>query len=236
MTKVGACFVLLFGVVGCKFAGSITSAGGSSSSPSTSSSSGPSAATSENLTVPNVMFMTRAEAEATLARAGFRAPSIDDHSICGSVVEKQIVELGRVCHQHPPAGRQQGGRIPVSIRVQTENPYGGDLGGGRRWFLMPDLVGQHVDKARATLKQLGFVTKEVKLTDSDDPSCKPNIVCKSYPERMTRTDTASDKLFYVGKAPDLPKPPASPLTPGQPLPPATPTPTPTPKPSMGDAF
>ncbi len=39
------------------------------------------------------MFMTRAEAETTLARAGFRAPSIDDHSICGSVVEKQIKDV-----------------------------------------------------------------------------------------------------------------------------------------------
>jgi len=28
--------------------------------------------------------MTRAEAEATLSRAGLRAPSIDDHSLCGS--------------------------------------------------------------------------------------------------------------------------------------------------------
>jgi beta-lactam-binding protein with PASTA domain len=185
--------------------------------------------------VPDVTFMTRAEAEAAISRAGFeRPPSIDDHSLCGSVVDNRIVELGRVCYQHPPAGREQGARIPISIRVQTENPYGGELGGGRRWFLMPDLVGMHVDKARAKVKELGFVSKEVKLTDSEDPACKPNIVCKTYPERLSRTDTTSDKLFYVGRAPEPPKPPAQPTPPGQPAPPTQPTP-PT-KPSMGDAF
>ncbi len=58
------------------------------------------------------------------------------------------------------------------------------------------------------------------MTGSGDPSCKPNIVCRSFPEGMTRTDTTSDKVFYVGRSPVGPT-----------VPPATP-----PQPSMGDAF
>jgi beta-lactam-binding protein with PASTA domain len=171
------------------------------------------------------MFMTRAEAEAAIARAGFeRPPSIDNNSLCGSTVEKRIVETGRVCYQSPPGGRETGARVPVRIRVQTENPYGGELGGGRRWFLMPTLVGQHVDQARARVKQLGFVSKEVKIAESDDPGCKPSIVCKTYPEALTRTDTTSDKVFYVGRAVEAAKP-AQPAQPAQPA-----------KPSMGDGF
>lgn len=214
--------MLVVVLAGCKVAGGFTTS--SSGSPgTTTSSAGPSAAASPgNLRVPDVMFMSRADAEAAIARAGFeQPPSIDNNSLCGSVVDGRIVETGHVCYQSPPGGREMGGRIAVRIRVQTENPYGGELGGGRRWFLMPTLTGQHVDQARARIKQLGFVTKEVMISESDDPSCKPRIVCKTYPEALNRTDTTSDKIFYVGRD----------TKPAQPTPPPQPA-----KPSMGDAF
>jgi beta-lactam-binding protein with PASTA domain len=217
--------VLVVVLAGCKVAGGFTTTSSSTAPSTPAPSSGPSADPSRNLRVPDVMFMTRAEAEAAIARSGFeRPPSIENNSLCGSTVEKRIVETGRVCYQAPPRGREMGARIPITIRVQTENPYGGDLGGGRRWFLMPTLVGQHVDKARARVKELGFVSKEVQIAESDDPNCKPSIVCKTYPEALNRTDTTSDKVFYVGKS-------TQPTQPTQPAPPAQPT-----KPAMGDAF
>lgn len=218
-------------LVGCKVQSTGSFMGPATSTTPRSQPSGE----SRNLTVPDVTFMTRAQAEAAIARAGFASPpSIDDGSLCGSTVDKKIVELGHVCYQHPPAGRQQGARIPIRIRVQTENPYGGDLGGGRRWFLLPDFVGVHIDQAKARIKELGFTAKEVKITYSDDPSCKPNIVCKTIPEGLSRTDTTSDKLFYVGRPPEPPKP-APPSTTPTTTTPAAPTTTPA-TPSMGDAF
>lgn len=224
MMKMGWSAAALLVLVGCKVQSTGTFMGPSTTTTSSSPNAGPSGDRG-NLTVPDVTFMTRAQADAAIARAGFTSPpSIDDSSLCGSTVDKKVVELGHVCYQHPPAGRQQGARIPIRIRVQTENPYGGELGGGRRWFLLPDLVGVHVDRAKARLKELGFVTKEVKITYSDDPSCKPNIVCKTIPEGLSRTDTTSDKLFYVGRPPEPPKP----VTPTAPTTPATP--------SLGDAF
>jgi beta-lactam-binding protein with PASTA domain len=211
--------VLVIVLAGCKVAGGFGSTG---STPSGTSPAGASASSSENRRVPDVMFKSRAEAEAAIRSAGFeRPPNIDNSSSCGSVIDGRIVDIGHVCSQSPAGGREMGARIPITLRVQMENPYGGELGGGRRWFLMPTLVGQHVDKARARLKELGFVSKEVKISDSDDPNCKPNIVCKTYPEALNRTDTTSDKVFYVGKSTQ----PTQPAQPAQP-----------PKPSMGDAF
>lgn len=196
-------------LAGCQFSTSTTLGTG----PRTTSGE------SQNLTMPNLMLMTQAEAEAAVRAAGFeRAPEVDNNSLCGSVVDKKIVDRGRVCSQAPAAGQVTFSRTPITIRVQTENPYGGELGGGRKWFLMPDLVGADVDQARSRLKQLGFVSKEVNVSFVDRPGCKPNVVCETYPEGLTRTDNTSDKLFYVGKPPDAPKPadPKKPPPPGKP--------------------
>ncbi len=115
------------------------------------------------------------------------------------------------------------------IRVQTENPYRGDLGGGRFWFLMPDFVGTSVDSARAKLKELGFTGREVGISYVDRPDCAPSTVCETIPEGLTRTDNTSDKLFYVGRPaadaqPADPRPRANP-TPAKPTDPKQPKPT-----------
>lgn len=183
------------------------------------------------VTVPNVVLMSRADAEATLRRAGFAHPPSVDTSLCGSTLEHTtIVELGQVCSQAPAAGQQTSTTISVSIRVQTEDPRRGDLGNGRFWFLMPNLVGTDLDAARAKLRALGFISKDVQISYVEDGSCKANIVCRTYPEQMTRTDNTSDKVFYVarplapatipGQPPTNPGQPAA--KPGQPPPPPSP--------------
>ncbi|HEU0035552.1 MAG TPA: PASTA domain-containing protein [Kofleriaceae bacterium] len=179
----------------CQFS---TSMGGGPHGPSTSTTPAPTSGPGRSVTMPNLFGMTRAEAEATLARLGFQKPlSIDDHSLCGSVVDGKIVELGRVCYQSPAPGQSTSTTLTSSVRIQTENPYGGTLPGGRTWFLMPNLVGQPVDAARAKLRELGYVTKDVKIAYVDD--CGPNLVCRTGPEPLTRTDTTSDKVFWVGR-------------------------------------
>lgn len=178
----------------------------------------------QSITMPDVFLMSQADAEAALQRAGFeRSPKLDTRSICGSTVDKKIIELGHVCYQTPAAGLTASPRTAVTIRVQTENPYHGELGNGRFWFLMPDLVGTHVDKGRARLKELGFTTKEVNIAYVDRPGCAPNIICEMSPEGLTRADNTSDKLFYVGRPADPPKQPDPRTTkPADPKPPPQP--------------
>jgi hypothetical protein len=151
---------------------------------------------SGNINVPNVFQMTQAEAEATLKRYGFERVSLEKR-MCGSVTEGKIVEKGTICGQAPQPGGKASPRIPVYIQVQEESPYGGVLSGERKWFLMPDMVGWDLEKAKARIKQLGFVSKDVMISLSKD--CAPNTICKTYPDLLTRTDNTSDKLFYVGQ-------------------------------------
>ncbi|MCW5808166.1 MAG: PASTA domain-containing protein [Deltaproteobacteria bacterium] len=170
--------------------------------------------------MPDLTLMTRADAEEALRRAGFTyPPEIDRSSICGSTLDdrdRTIVELGRVCYQHPVPGAETRTSLPVRIRVQTEDPRRGELGGGRSWFLMPDLSGLDVASARAQIRALGFTGKEVEVSYVDD--CAPDVVCRTYPEPKTRTDNTSDKVFYVGRPPKPPEPPPS----APPPPPARP--------------
>lgn len=157
-----------------------------------------------NVTVPNVLLMSRADAEAALGRIGLQVDVTPDRT-CGSTIDyngkKTVVELGHVCTQSPWAGQATSMRIKVYLKIQDENPWGGDLGGTRgRWFLMPDVRGMPIDKARAIVRDKGFVSKEIQIAYTDD--CAANIVCKSLPEELSRTDTTSDKLFYVGRPPE----------------------------------
>jgi len=166
-----------------------------------SSSSGP----SKPMVMPNLFNLTRPAAEAALRRAGYERDVSLDTSMCGSVVDGTIIERGRVCYQHPAPGASTGSKLPITLRVQDEDPWGGELSGGRRWLLMPDLAGTQVDKAREALRERG-VTVEVQLAFVEEAGCAPNIVCRTYPEKLTRTDTTSDKVFYVGRPPDAPEP------------------------------
>lgn len=179
-------------------------------------------------TVPSVFGMTRPEAEATLRRAGFtKEVRIDDSSACGSTVDDQVIELGRICYQSPGAGQQLPSLTIIALRIQTENPWRGDLGGGRSWFLMPDMTGLTLDQAKAKLRELGFVSREPKVKYSDEPGCRPNIVCATHPARLRRADNTSDKVLVVGAPPEAAA--AAAAAAAEPATPAKP-------PSLGDNF
>jgi beta-lactam-binding protein with PASTA domain len=148
-------------------------------------------------------LMTRAEAEETLRRAGFKAQPELDEFACGSTLEdKRVVELGRVCYQMPAPGQQASLAIPVKLRVQNENPWRGEYRAGRSWFLMPDFAGTDVEAAKAKIRELGFTAKEVKISYVVEVGCKPNKVCRTTPEAWSRADSTSDKLFVVGQPPE----------------------------------
>jgi beta-lactam-binding protein with PASTA domain len=223
-------------VAGCHLSASGSLTGGSSTLPTGPTGS----ADSDVITVPDLFQRTRAEAQAALAQAGYHRELQLDTAICGSVVDDKVIELGHICAQSPGPGNQTSTRVAIYIRVQGENPWHG-VSAGRPWFLMPDLTGLRREQATAKIQALGFTSKEVQIVEIDDGSCAPNVVCRTYPEARRRTDTTSDKAFYVGKAARSaePSPDAKPASTSDAKPTAKPAatpPKPAAKPSLGDLF
>jgi PASTA domain len=198
--------VLAVGVWACSLS---TRVGGSSFS---SGGGGTSSSGSRLFTVPDVFGMTRAEAVAALQKAGYEGTASDDTSLCGSAVDGKIIELGHVCYQHPAAGQQMGTRLPMVLRVQTEDPRGGRIGEFGEWHLMPNVVGMPVDRALAALKKAGFTaTEHNQVYEREKSGCAAGIVCEQYPEANTRSGLSSDRALTVGARPVVrpPPPPAA---------------------------
>jgi hypothetical protein len=163
------------------------------------------AGTSHPVTVPNLFGLTRPEAEAALRAAGItgQLELNQNHGSCGSAVDKHVVELGHVCQQAPAAGQQTSSTLFVSVMIQDENPWRGELGGGRTWYLLPDVVGLPLEQAYAKLKGAGFPSMEVfHVRYIERADCKPNLVCEMFPEALTRSDNSSDKTLTVGQPRD----------------------------------
>ena len=189
-------------------------------------------------TVPNLFGLSQEQAIAALRRAGYQGDASEDSSLCGSVVDGRVMELGQVCYQHPPAGRVQGARLPISIRVQRESPWHGNAGKATEWRLMPTLVGMSVEQARARLKQVGFSREDlVRVTWLDEPGCRPLTVCRTHPSPLERAGVNSEQVVFAGRDPDakagsseVAGQPPTPADPKQ-APPKQPT-----QPNLGDLF
>ena len=201
MMKSAIVLVLLWLVTGCPVSTTTsTSTMPRGSGVVTGPPAGPDA--NGNITIPNVFGMSKEQAIAELRRAGFQGDVTDDSSLCGSLIDGRVIELGIVCYQHPPAGRVQGARLPISIRVQSENPWHGNVGKLNEWRLMPDLVGMSVEQARAEMKRVGFDRDDrVFLSWVDEPSCKPLTVCRTHPEALQRVGVSSTKVVVAGRDP-----------------------------------
>jgi len=108
--------------------------------PSTSSSSSAQRASgadmSGQITMPDVFKLPRDQATAALRRAGVEGEIHEEASLCGTIVNGRIVETGEVCEQQPAAGRQQGARLSVTVRFQTEDPRHGNAGKPTEWRLI----------------------------------------------------------------------------------------------------
>ncbi len=166
-----------------------------STSPSSASSDG-------SVTLPDVFKLKKDDAIAALRKAGVQGDIEQDDSLCGSTVDGKIIELGEVCYQQPAAGRRQGARLVVSLRVQTEDPRRGDVGRITEWRLMPNMIGMTYDQAVAAMKSAGFDKIEhIKTTDADDAGCRPSLVCRQYPDVLVRAGLNDDKLLYIGADP-----------------------------------
>jgi len=237
MTLLGIVTVLCAGCLPGALISGQTTIGGGSGGQGTNGSNG-------MITVPNVFGMSKERAVAELRRAGVQGNIAEDSNACGSIVGGRVIEVGHVCHQQPAPGRLQGARLPISLRVQNENPWHGNLGKPTEWRLMPNLIGLGVEQARAKMKRVGFHRdKRIYIEWVDKAGCKPLTVCETYPSAMTRIGLESDKIISVGRDPNAPPPPTPP-TPPTPLDPGgtrsngpadpphadTPAPEPTPEP------
>lgn len=89
---------------------------------------------------------------------------------------------------------------------------------------MPDLRGKTFDQALATMRSAGFSEDErLQQTWADETSCKPNVVCRQYPEPSVRAGVHDGKIVYLGADRDA-HPTVTSVAPA-------PTPTPTPAPT-----
>lgn len=157
------------------------------------------------ITVPDVFDLPKDEAVAALRGAGYQGEIGDASGRCGSVVHGRVIELGHVCAQQPSPGGVQGARLPISLRVQDEDPRHGDVGRITEWYLMPHLVGMEVDAARAELLRIGFRDKDrVQVQWIARPGCKPLTVCETYPEAMERAGVNSSMVLSVARDPSAP--------------------------------
>ncbi|HME90964.1 MAG TPA: PASTA domain-containing protein [Myxococcaceae bacterium] len=149
--------------------------------------------------VPRLQWLTLEEAKSALRQAGFRGELSQDSSLCGSVIDGRIVELGQVCYQHPPPGRRQPPKLPISVRIQTEDPRHGRLGTIVEWHLMPEVVGIEVEEARRALEAAGFNEQDrVRLKYVTEAGCQPSRICRTYPGALERAGQNSDKILFVG--------------------------------------
>jgi beta-lactam-binding protein with PASTA domain len=160
-----------------------------------------SASAQENFTVPDVRFMQVPEAKAVMKAAGFAGNFEEDQSsLCASVVDGRIVELGEVCHQVPYAGMPFRRRGTVSLRVQREDPRHGHVGQRLEWHLMPKLTGMTEAEALAAMLAAGFSVRDrIRVQHVADFNCEPARVCRSRPDALMRAGQHEDKLIVVGK-------------------------------------
>ncbi|HEX5058146.1 MAG TPA: hypothetical protein VFV99_02245 [Kofleriaceae bacterium] len=184
--------VVLF-LTGCAATSSFTS--------SSSSSRASGADSSGTVTIPNVFKLRKQEAIAALRRAGVQGDINDDGSMCGSFVDGKIIEIGEVCYQFPAAGRVQGARLVVSLRVQTDDPRHGNIGKNTEWYLMPNLIGMTFEQALAEMHRAGFAQDDrVQHVWADETTtCKPNVVCRQYPDVNERAGLNDGKILYFGQ-------------------------------------
>ncbi|NLT55995.1 MAG: Stk1 family PASTA domain-containing Ser/Thr kinase [Actinomycetales bacterium] len=92
------------------------------------------------LSVPNVMRMSPVDARRALEEAGFQV--VPENEVRPSTIE----DLDKVVDTDPPPGAQVPSDRPVRLTV----------GSGPEQVQVPNVVGQGVDSARATLESAGF--------------------------------------------------------------------------------
>jgi len=138
------------------------------------------------LTVPSVVNMTQAQAEAKLSSVGFK-----------SVVSFAInqAEKGTVIDQSPPAGQKSPSTATVTLTVSS----------GPGEATVPDVHGYNEGSAKTAIAAIGLTVSKVQLVD--DPSVDKGLVIETVPQAGDTVPAGSAVVLKVSsgrvKVPNL---------------------------------
>ncbi len=136
----------------------------------------------DDITIPDVMGMTREEARRTAAEKGIQF--IDEGE-----EPSENYEIGRVCSEVPPGGT----RVEKSkAKIQVKFSSGVD----RR--VVPDLVGLGLRDAKDSAESEGF---EVEVKTRYDDDVKKGMVITQTPAADTRVKPDTKMTIFVSKGP-----------------------------------
>ena len=122
------------------------------------------------LTVPKVVNMSQAQAQAKLSSVGFK-------SVVSSVANQ--AEKGKVIDQSPPAGQKYPATTTVTITVSN----------GPGEATVPEVHGYNEDSARTAIAAIGLTVGKVEPVD--DPSVDKGLVIETVPPAGTTVAAGS---------------------------------------------
>ncbi len=138
------------------------------------------------LTVPTVVDMTQAQAEAKLSSVGFKSVV----SLATNQAEK-----GKVIDQSPPAGEKYPATTTVTITVSS----------GPGEATVPDVHGYNEDSAKTAIAAIGLTVSKVQPVD--DPSVDKGLVVETVPKAGETVAAGSAVVLKVSsgkvKVPNL---------------------------------
>ena len=138
------------------------------------------------LTVPTVVNMTQAQAQAKLSSVGFKSVV----SLATNQAEK-----GKVIDQSPPAGQKSPSTATVTITVSS----------GPGEATVPDVHGYNEDSAKTAIAAIGLTVSKVEPVD--DPSVDKGLVIETVPKAGDTVPAGSAVVLKVSsgkvKVPNL---------------------------------
>jgi len=138
------------------------------------------------LTVPTVVNMTQAQAEAKLSSVGFKSVV----SLAPNQAEK-----GRVIDQSPPAGQKHPATTTVTITVSS----------GPGEATVPDVHGYNEGSAKTAIAAIGLTVSKVEPVD--DPSVDKGLVIETVPKAGDTVPAGSAVVLKISsgkvKVPDV---------------------------------
>ncbi|HEV7772009.1 MAG TPA: Stk1 family PASTA domain-containing Ser/Thr kinase [Conexibacter sp.] len=151
-------------------------------------SSGP-----KQVAVPDVVGLTKSDAQQTLGNQGFQFTSTEQGS--------DTVDPGTVLSQSPAAGAKAAPGSSVALVVARAIPT----------VIVPDLLGQGAQEASDTLTAAGLEPR-TSFRDTTDPN-EDGIVVDQNPASGTQAKQGAPVRIFVGRLTQTPTTPTTPTTP-----------------------
>ncbi len=140
------------------------------------------AAEEDTVQVPNVLNLTRDEANSQLSVLGF--------SVSIEREESDTVELDRVIRQSPEAGQEANEGANITLVVSN----------GPKQGVVPGLAGQQVTAANNTLRGIGFVN--VTVVEEASADVPVGQVIRTDPPANSQVDLTTTITVYASSGPD----------------------------------